>query len=194
MLAATAVAVAAVIASIWLRPACVFAIALALAVGAGLVVPTVGSATAVANGMGSFDTPFEPTSYAAAMQRLFGPTTRETGERLLPVLERLRTQFQTRDLMATQTAVLAAPTIFASGQEVYPLGGYDGTGVVPTLERLKQLIDEGYFRLVLVDPSSKDARYTWVARNCLAPRSAVRIGNIGVYFCVPGVRSSAVRS
>jgi 4-amino-4-deoxy-L-arabinose transferase-like glycosyltransferase len=185
-LAAAALAALVAVASLRFRPVPVLAVALGLGLGAGLVVPAVGSAGAVANGMGSFDTPFEPAAYAASMQRLFGPATRESGTGLLPLLEHLRSQFHTRDLMATQTAVVAAPAIFASGQEVYPLGGYDGTGVAPTLTRLRRLIADGYFRLVLANPSSKDPRYRWIAHHCLAPRGSMRLGGIGVYFCLPG--------
>jgi hypothetical protein len=181
----TGLAAAVVVLGHWIRPTRLLAAGLVLGLGAGLIVPTVGSATAVANTMGSFDTPFEPLAYAATMQRLFGPATRAAAAGLVPVLEHLKTQWRTRDLMATQTAVVAAPTIFASGEEAYPLGGYDGTGAVPTLARLRQLIADDAFRLVLVNPGSKDPRYVWITRHCVAPRGTLRIGGVGVYFCVP---------
>lgn len=190
VLSAAGLAAVVLLLGIWIRGAPLLAAGLALAVAAGLVAPAVGSATAVENGMGSFDTPFEPTGYAASMQRLFGPATREGALELLPELEHVRAQFGTRDLMATQTAVLAAPTIFASGQEVYPLGGYDGSGAAPTLPRLRQLIATGAFRLVLVNSSSKDPRYRWVIHHCLALRGTVPIGGVGVYFCSPPRPSS----
>ena len=85
--------------------------------------------------------------------------------------------------MATQTAVLAAPTIYESGQEVYPLGGYNGTGVSPTLSQLQTLIDRHYFQIVLASPTSKDPRYRWVEQHCLHVKGQVPIGEIGVFFC-----------
>ncbi len=59
---------------------------LALAVASSLVIPAVASATVVSNGLGSFDTPFEPVGYARAAHALFGPTTRVTAARLLPTV------------------------------------------------------------------------------------------------------------
>ena len=68
--------------------------------------------------------------------------------------------------MATQTAVLAAPFIWASGQEVVPIGGFTGTIPEPTLATLKNLIatDVATF---LQSPTTTDPRLVWVARNCL---------------------------
>jgi 4-amino-4-deoxy-L-arabinose transferase-like glycosyltransferase len=189
-LAAGGVAAGALVASLWVRPPQLLGAALGFAVAAALVVPTTASATAVLNRMGSFDTPFEPPAYAQAMQRLFGSEVRQGATRLLAVLEHLQEQFHTKDLMATQTAVVAAPTIFASGQEVYPLGGYNGTGVAPTLGRLKRLVDQGYFRLVLASGSSHDPRYRWIGRHCLAVHGRAPIGDLGIYFCSPPAGSS----
>ena len=143
------------VASIWIRsPRPLFGALLALGVGSCLIVPVTASATVVGHGLGAFDTPFEPAISGQATKQLFGPTARRQAQAVLPGLERLRSQFHTRDLMATQTAVLAAPSIFESGQEVYPLGGYNGTGVEPTLGRLKSLIEANDFRILLVNPTS----------------------------------------
>jgi 4-amino-4-deoxy-L-arabinose transferase-like glycosyltransferase len=174
---------AVLVASIWVHAGRMVAGALALGLGAVLIAPTVASASVVSNGLGSFDTPFEPAAIANGTKLLFGPTTRVTAQALLPQLERLRSQFHTKDLMATQTAVLAAPTIFESGIEVYPLGGYDGGGSVPTLGHLKFLIAHHYFHVVLASLSSHDARYAWVRHHCFAVKGAVSLRGIGTYFC-----------
>jgi 4-amino-4-deoxy-L-arabinose transferase-like glycosyltransferase len=157
--------------------------AVVLGVGVALLIPTVGSAAVVSNKMGSFDTPFESRAFATGAQLLFGPGSRQVALALLPGLERLQTQFNTKDIMATQTAVLAAPTIYVSGQEVYPLGGYNGTGVSPTLSQLQALIDRHYFQIVLASQTSKDPRYRWVEQHCLHVKGQVPIGGIGVFFC-----------
>jgi hypothetical protein len=114
---------------------------------------------------------------------LFGPATRDTARLLLPQLEKLKAQFHTPDLMATQTAVLAAPTIFDSGQEVYPLGGYNGTGASPSLGQLKSLIADGTFHIVLSSPTSKDPRYRWIAEHCRAVGAKRAFAGFGIYFC-----------
>ncbi|MGH9006796.1 MAG: hypothetical protein ACRDV6_03625 [Acidimicrobiales bacterium] len=101
----------------------------------------------------------------------------------LPGLERLQNQLHTKDIMATQTAVLAAPTIYVSGREGDPLGGYNGTGVSPALSRLRALIARHYFQIVLVSTTSKDPRYRWVEQHCLHVKGQVPIGGIGVFFC-----------
>jgi 4-amino-4-deoxy-L-arabinose transferase-like glycosyltransferase len=172
-----------VVVSGWLPGRHTTSSALALGVVAILLAPTVASASVVANGLGSFDTPFEPAATATATALLFGPTARVRAEALLPQLEQLRSQFHTVDLMATQTAVLAAPTIFDSGIEVYPLGGYDGTGRAPTLGRLQSLITRDDFHVVLASTSSHDPRYVWVRQHCISVKGAAPIGGIGIYFC-----------
>jgi len=177
---------AALVASIWISERrSLLGVLFTLGLAAGLIVPATASATAVGHGLGSFDTPFEPAAYATATRLLFGPSSRRVAEALLPGLERLRSQFHTRDLMATQTAVVAAPTIFESGEEVYPLGGYNGTGVAPTLAVLRSLIANNAFRVVIVSPESQDPRYRYVAEHCLAVRAQVSIGRLHTYFCSP---------
>ncbi len=171
--------------SIWLGSPRVVAALLGAAVLGALVVPATASASVVDAGQGSFDTPFEPAAYAAAMQDLFGPQLRAGARALLPVLEHLQATFHTADLMATQTAVVAAPTIFVSGKEVIPLGGYDGTGVEPSLSQIKALVADNAVRLVLASPTSPDPRYRWIARNCLAIRGRAPLGRLGVFFCSP---------
>lgn len=160
---------------------------LALAVASSLVIPAVASATVVSNGLGSFDTPFEPVGYARAAHALFGPTTRVTAARLLPTVLALQRQFHTRDLMATETAVIAAPTIYDSGREVYPLCGYNGTGAAPTPGALQRAIARNDFRIVLASATSSDPRDRWIERSCHRVGRAQPVRGIAIYFCVPPV-------
>ncbi len=91
--------------------------------------------------------------------------------------------------MATQTSVLAAPFIFATGQEVLPIGGYTGTAPSPTVAGIRRMVALGRFHLVLAAHASTDPRITWIATHCLlapppkAPASDV-IGPLSAYFCV----------
>ena len=60
--------------------------------------------------------------------------------------------------MATQTAVLAAPFIWASGREVVPIGGFTGTIPEPTLATLQDLIRTGFVATFLQSPTTTDPR------------------------------------
>jgi hypothetical protein len=176
-----------VVASIWVRrPRQVLGAVLILGTASALLVPTVASASVVSNGLGSFDTPFESAMYALGSKALFGPSAREVALRLLPGIEKVQAQFHTPYLMATQTAVFGAPTIFVSGKEVYPIGGYNGTGRSPTLKTLEAEIAERKFRVVIESPTSSDPRYRWVAAHCIhigGPTAPHLVGGFGIYFC-----------
>jgi 4-amino-4-deoxy-L-arabinose transferase-like glycosyltransferase len=190
-LAAGSAAALATLLSIFVRWRPAFAAVLTLAVASALVIPTVASGTAVANRLGSFDTPFESPADANATRLLSGPTIRVSAAKLLPGLVKLQHQFHTRYLMATQTAVLAAPTIFVSGREVYPLGGYNGTGAAPSLSSLKRLVAQDDFRIVLASPSSTDPRYRWIERTCHRVSALVAVHGIVIYFCANAVSRPA---
>jgi hypothetical protein len=182
-IAAGCVAGVTLLATIWIRvPLRALGLPLAIGVASALVVPVAASGSVVAKRLGSFDTPFEPVSYALGTQALFGPGIRQAAQATLPELERLKKQFPSPALMATQTAVLGAPTIFVSGQEVYPLGGYDGTGAAPSLKKLESLVAAGEFHLVVISRSSKDPRYVWIRHHCRALGLHLT-GDFGNYFC-----------
>ena len=159
--------------------------ALALAVVAVAAVPAAASISVVANGFGPFDTPFEPAA-SATFARALGATPQQTAA-LLPPLERANRDQP--DLMATQTAAVAAPFIYDSGQEVLPIGGFTGTIPEPSLAALRSMISAGDFHVVVQAPTVSDPRLVWVARNCLAlnsgagPSSAVNGLNFAIYYC-----------
>ena len=91
--------------------------------------------------------------------------------------------------MATETSVLAAPFIFATGQEVLPIGGYTGTSPSPTVADIRRMVASGRFHLVLAAQGSTDPRITWIASNCLpvppvTPPGPDVIGPLSIHFCV----------
>ena len=49
----------------------------------------------------------------------------------------------TPDLMAAQTSAVAAPYIYATGDEVLPLGGYTGTTPAPSVAQTRSMIARG---------------------------------------------------
>ncbi len=102
---------------------------LIMAGAAVLLVPAVASASVVAEGLGAFDTPFQPQVVTTANRAVFGPVTAPPG---LVKIESVRKGAP--DLMAAQTSAVAALYIYATGQEVLPLGGYTGTIPTPTTQ------------------------------------------------------------
>jgi 4-amino-4-deoxy-L-arabinose transferase-like glycosyltransferase len=154
---------------------------------AALLVPVVASESVVASTLGPFDTPFQPLGVTEFTRNFFGAPLQTTSS--LPALE--RAQAGAPDLIATQTSVLAAPFIFATGQEVLPIGGYTGRIPEPTVRRMAALVAAGAFHLVIAVAGSSDPRVEWVAQHCLklpTPPASVPSGvalDVDVYYCTP---------
>lgn len=150
-----------------------------------LVVPLVASVSVVANKLGPFDTPFQPAAATAFTRSFFGAPLKPLST--LPKIEAVRNGAP--DLMATQTSVLAAPLIFATGQEVLPIGGYTGTIPEPTVAAVRSMVAAGTFHLVLVAAHSRDPRVLWIARHCqrvpTPPNPGSDIGPLDTFYCVP---------
>jgi 4-amino-4-deoxy-L-arabinose transferase-like glycosyltransferase len=156
-----------------------------------LVVPAVASASVAPHGLGPFDSPFE--SVAAAMgvqQRFAAPDRAKFG---LSAIEGTRRGAPW--LMATQTAVLAAPYISLTGHEVLPIGGYTGNTPSPTLATLKAMVRVGAFHLVIQVRGARDPRLIWIAHACFplpTPRTKPSSGTPLVrYYCTPRAASTA---
>ncbi len=152
-------------------------------VAAMVVVPAVASASVVINDLGAFDTPFQPMAVTVFNRSFFGAPLRPIAT--LPTIERVRDGAP--DLLATQTSVIAAPFIFATGQEVLPIGGYDGSTPEPTLGALRSAIAHGEFHLVLTGPRSDDERALFVRRHCLSvhPAGPSPAVSLRVSYCLP---------
>ena len=88
------------------------AVSITLSALAALIVPTVASASVVLSGLGPFETPFEPQHVTTDATVFFGGGFQAA--QVLPTLE--AANHGVPYLMATQTSVLAAPFIWASGQ------------------------------------------------------------------------------
>jgi hypothetical protein len=136
----------------------------------------------VTSGLGPFETPFESQRATADAATFFGAGFQAA--RILPGLE--AADRGTRFLMATQTSVLAAPFIYASGREVLPIGGFTGTIPEPTLSDLKFQIQVNNVHLFVQAPDTSDPRLVWVARHCI--KVTKRTGPpavlpLSVYYC-----------
>ena len=156
----------------------------ALSVVAAMVaVPTVASASVVVNDLGAFDTPFQTTALTAFNKSFFGAPLQPIAT--LPTIERVRNGAP--DVLATQTSVIAAPFIFATGQEVLPIGGYDGSTPEPTLAALRSAIAHGVFHLVLTASHTDDMRALFIQQHCLPvhPPGPSPTVSLRVSYCLP---------
>jgi 4-amino-4-deoxy-L-arabinose transferase-like glycosyltransferase len=166
------------------RAAALAAAAVTLAAAATLIVPATASAAVVQSGLGPFQTPFEPARETADITALLSAGFQVKGS--LATLEKANAAFPY--LMATQTAVLAAPFIWASGREVVPIGGFTGTIPEPTLATLQSLIQTGFVATFLQSPTTTDPRLTWIARHCINVTSRAAgqhaVLPLAVYVCL----------
>ena len=159
------------------------AVPVTLSALAALIVPTVASASVVLSGLGPFETPFEPQHVTTDATVFFGGGFQAA--QVLPTLEAANRGVPY--LMATQTSVLAAPFIWASGQEVLPIGGFTGTIPEPSLGALQSLIQQNDVRTFIQSPSTTDPRLTWIAGHCfkVSKTSApAPVLPVSVYYCL----------
>jgi 4-amino-4-deoxy-L-arabinose transferase-like glycosyltransferase len=168
----------------WRRPATILtAGSMALAVLAIMIVPAVASESVVADGLGPFETPFESQRSTAAATAFFGGGFQAA--QALPTLAAANSGIPY--LMATQTSVLAAPFIWASGREVLPIGGFTGTIPEPSLATLQSLIQQNDVRTFIQSPATTDPRLVWVARHCVAvtkTRGPAPVLPVSIFYCL----------
>src|SRR5581483_2420324 len=138
-------------------------VAFGLALAALVAAPAVASGSIVVHRLGPFDTPFQPARITAVTQTFAG-----RAEHPSPVLVATFEQAGrgAKYPLATYTSLLAAPLIFATGDEVLPIGGFDGTFPPPTLMQLQRLIAAGTLHLI-ASPPTRDPRIRWVRSHCL---------------------------
>ena len=162
-------------------------VAMTLAAAGTLIVPATASAAVVRSGLGPVETPFESARETADITAFLSAGFQVKAA--LATLERANAAFPY--LMATQTAVLAAPFIYASGKEVLPIGGFTGITPAPTLPKLQSLIRTGFVVTFLQSPTTTDPRLTWIAHHCADYTKRVAAQRpvlpLAVYVCLPYV-------
>ena len=174
-----ALATVTALACLAVRRDAVLVAALGAGVLAGSLAPAVGSASLVAGHESAFDTPFEPAQTSRVIDTL--PQIQAQVSQLAPNLEAV--QNGAPDLLAAQTAALAAFFATASGEEALPIGGFTGTIPSPTLSQLQADIRTGQFHLVLAEDTS-DPRIEWIATHCQDVTKTAG-GPLKSYFCTP---------
>lgn len=149
---------------------------LPLLFAAVMVAPVVGGVEVVVQRAGPFDTPFEP----AAIRRLTGTDIARLVQYSGQAAEKLAIGAGSRDLAAAYTSALASPLIYASGEEILPIGGFDGRTPVPSVATLRADVANGAFHTVLLVPT-RDPRVTWVLTSCRFVPTRVPI--VQTYYC-----------
>jgi hypothetical protein len=178
--------------------AAAIAIVFVAGVAAALVGPTAASGSIVASNRGPFDTPYQDEAVTRLTQ---GSTTALlAGEPAgIGVLEKVRGG--ATYLVATDSALAAAPIVFQTGDEVLPLGGFTGTVPFPTVDDLAADVAAGRLHVVLIPDGlgPVDDRIGWVEQHCaalpptpdaaqLAAQTATR--PLRVYYCKAAPSSS----
>ncbi len=139
-------------------------VALAAAPTAPVLVPAVAAATIVADHRGPFDTPFQPPAITAVTETLAARLNRPPAN-LVALQQR---GLSLRHPLAMYTALIGAPLVFATGEEVLPIGGFTGTNPSPTLAHLKAVIAQRELAVIL-GPTTTDPRMRWAAAHCQMP-------------------------
>ena len=154
-----------------------------LAVACALLLPAVASALMVTRGLGPFAAPYEPAS--ATVSRASAQRTRLLD---LQVMEQLSSTYGTPIALATDSSILAAPFILATGKEVLPIGGFQGGIPAPSLAELRRRIAAGEVRAFLVPRSSDDPRIAWIHSHCAPPPESQRSSSAptALYDCRNG--------
>jgi hypothetical protein len=133
----------------------------AFAVVCVLLLPGVAAVLMVTRGLGPFAAPYEPAS--ATISRAKARSADIADEQ---VVAQLASTYNTPIPLATDSSILAAPFILATGSEVLPIGGFQGGGPSPTLARLQRYIAAGEVRAFLVPVHSDDPRVVWIHAHC----------------------------
>ena len=138
----------------------------------------------MAKRLGPFDTPFQPTVDTAFIQHQFAPQPSPTG---LAALEAARRGAPY--LMAAETSAVAAPYIYATGEEVLPLGGFTGVTPSPTAAAAESKIAAGDFHVAIIATPGATPGAGYIAMNCLhlaQPKSQHPTGlarRLNLYYC-----------
>jgi 4-amino-4-deoxy-L-arabinose transferase-like glycosyltransferase len=151
----------------------------AFAVVCALLLPGVAAALMVTRGLGPFAAPYEPAS--ATISRAQARNMRIADEQ---VVAQLVSTYNTPIPLATDSSILAAPFILATGSEVLPIGGFQGGAPSPALARLQRYIAAGEVRAFLVPVHSDDPRIEWIHAHCATQGSKAGGGSpTALYVC-----------
>ncbi len=150
----------------------------AFAVVCALLLPGVAAALMVTRGLGPFAAPYEPASATLSQARARSADIADE-----QVVDQLASTYDTPIPLATDSSILAAPFILATGSEVLPIGGFQGGIPSPTLARLQRYIAAGEVRAFLVPVDSGDTRVEWIHAHCARQGPEGRGSPTALYVC-----------
>jgi|HubBroStandDraft_2_1064218.scaffolds.fasta_scaffold02031_7 4-amino-4-deoxy-L-arabinose transferase-like glycosyltransferase len=161
--------------------------ALPLALTCALLLPAVACAYVVTRQLGPFNAPYESPAKSPP-QRAF------MRERAL--LRTLSRAYPAQIALGTYSSMLAAPFVLASGQEILPIGGFQGGVPYPTLTQLRRDIASDRVRTFLIplSPTNSDPRILWIIDHChrfAGPSSRDPI-RLAFFRCTPAVAARAL--
>jgi hypothetical protein len=149
----------------------------AVSLAAVLVAPAVATGWLVIHHGDPFTTPFEPAATRAVTQGDIAASV--SGARTAMAAITAANRGATYSA-AAYTSLLAAPFIFATGEEILPIGGFTGTTPAPTLAELIRDVGNGQLHTFLV-VQTNDARVAWVQAHCAPVPS--RNKEVLPYYC-----------
>jgi 4-amino-4-deoxy-L-arabinose transferase-like glycosyltransferase len=152
-----------------------------LALACALPIPAVASVLMVTRGLGPFAAPFQPASATSSRSDAHRARVRAAG-----TIEKIAAGYEAPIPLVTDSSIVAAPYILASGREILPIGGYQGGIPAPTLADLRARIVAEEVRLFLVPDVSSDPRITWILGHCkplLEHRTQPSATSLELYDC-----------
>ncbi len=138
---------------------------------------------------------FNPPNFHDPLTRqtLGGPAvgpSQSADKNLVKYLEHNR--LGSKYLLATFGGMSAAPYITATGENILPIGGFDGADPTPTLAVFKALVQSGDVKFVLTGSANGQGSSaatteieSWVTTNCTIDSAAPDTSNL--YRCTPQV-------
>ncbi len=126
-----------------------------------LLLPAIASVSMVTRGLGPFAAPFEPASATESRAE-----AKHASDVSAQIVEAVSGEYESQWAFAIDTSQLAAPYIQATGEEVLPIGGFEGGAPAPTVAQLRSYVSAGKVRAFLVPAGETDERLRWIYSHC----------------------------
>jgi 4-amino-4-deoxy-L-arabinose transferase-like glycosyltransferase len=137
---------------------------LALTFASLLFVPAATTGVVVAQGLGSFSTPYQSAKITAGTTT--APETFQSGGAKFTAL--FDAVPAGHILQVDDTSYVAGSLIMLTGREFLPIGGITGSNPSPSRDQLQHLIDSGQANdfFVPLHPGGSDPRLVWIRSHC----------------------------
>ncbi len=160
-------------------------VALSMAAASMLLVPAVTTGVVVAQGLGSFSTPYQSASVTNSTTS--APEAFQSGgAKFAALFEQVPAG---HILQVVDSSYVAASLIMLTGREFLPIGGLTGSNPSPTLTQIQRLVNTNQANLFLVpiEPGGTDPRVLWVRAHCSMVSTYPEGPGVefGVYGCAP---------